>query len=477
MIVSRLLRTGVRGRTAFLLLLASVIVLGLTVDAPAGARRPTMSARAEASNPIVRENKRAGTAALRSLFSNARGGAAEGYTSEQSVSPGGVLQLHVSTLPAAKYQIRIYRLGYYHGLGARLLTCLPTCRGALQGTPHPRGGTPDPTTGLLRANWPVTTTFRVPRTWVTGYYVLQLILRSGPQAGRVMNLSTIVRHGPHAGRLIVVRDVNTGAAYNSWGGKSLYTFNSTNQVAANHVSFDRPSAGVSNFDVPMIHLLEQHGFDVSYSTDVDVQRDPAELLRYKFVLVLGHSEYWSRQMRDAYEAARDQGVNLGFFGGDIGDWQIRYEDNEHTVVGYKLAPDPYPDPRDRTSNFARLKPPRPQCQLMGTQFGGGHGAIASYGINAAALSDPWFKGTGFKPGDTFAGNGFEYDMAAPPGCLAYPTTTFFADAQRPTIAPAVRYVAASGAKVFGVGSYALTMTLGDPRVRRFTLNALTDLTR
>jgi hypothetical protein len=477
MIVSRLLRSGVRGRAAFVLLLAGVILLVLTVDAPAGSSRAAIGMRAKASNPIVRENKKAGTNALRSLFSNARGGAAEGYMSEQSVSPGGVVQLHVSILPAAKYQIRIYRLGYYHGLGARLMTCLPSCRGALQGRPQPRNVTPDPTTGIVRANWPVTTAFHVPRSWVTGYYVFQLILRSGPQAGRVTNLSTVIRHGSHRGRLVVVRDVNTGAAYNSWGGKSLYTFNSTNNVAANHVSFDRPSAGVSIFDLPLIHLLELYGFDVSYTTDVDVQRDPAELLRYKFVLVLGHSEYWSRQMRDAYEAARDQGVNLGFFGGDIGDWQIRYEDNEHTVVGYKLAPDPNPDPSDKTTNFVRLRPSRPQCQLFGTQFTGGHGAITRYAINAAALSDPWFKGTGFKAGDTFRGNGFEYDAIGPPGCLPYPTTTFFADVQRPTLAPAVRYVAPSGAKVFGVGSYALTMTLDDLRVRRFTRNAITDLSR
>ncbi len=396
--------------------------------------------------------------------------------SQQSVAPGDSMQVHVSTVPAAKYQIRVYRLGYYHGSGARLMRCVPTCRGALQGTSQPRP-TPDPTTGLARANWPVSSSFRVPRNWVTGYYVLQIILRSGPAAGHFQNVPTLVRHGSHVGRLLVVRSVNTAAAYNAWGGKSLYTFNSTNGVAANHVSFDRPIGAGELFDRSMLNLLEQYGFDVSYATDVDVDRDPAELLRYKFVLVLGHSEYWSRQMRDAYEAARDHGVNLGFFGGNIGDWQIRYEDNEHTIVAYKNAPDPSPDPRNWTTNFSRLNPPRPQCQLTGTEAGGAQGPIARYAINAAALSDPWFNGTGFKAGDTFRGNGFEYDVAPPPGCLPYPTTTFFADAQNPAIAPAVRYTAPSGAKVFGVASFALTSTLDDPRVRRFALNAITDLSR
>ena len=467
---------GRRERTTVALLAAACGLLVLGGDAWAKHGGQASAQPADASNPIIRENKRRGTNLLRSLTSTAQGAAAEGYLSQQSVRPGDFLELHVSTSPAARYQIRIFRLGYYQGLGARLIKCIPSCGGALQGRPQDRPA-PDSVTGMVRVDWPVTTRLRVPQSWVTGYYVLQVFLTSGPQAGRADNMTTTLRHGRHGGRMLVVRDVNTGAAYNSWGGKSLYTFNSTNGVAANHVSFQRPVSGVSIFDRPMIYMLEQNGFDVSYTTDVDVHRNPTELLRYKFVLVLGHNEYWSKGIRDAYEAARDRGVNLGFFGGDQGDWQIRYEDNEQTVVGYKLARDPYPDPSERTSNFARLQPPRPQCQLIATQFGGGHGPIASYAINNAALSDPWFKGTGFKAGDTFRGNGFEYDMAAPQGCVPYPTTTFFADAQRPTIAPAVRYVAASGAKVFGVGSYALTMTLGDPRVRRFTRNVITDMTR
>jgi hypothetical protein len=467
---------GRRERTTVALLAAASGFALLSVDAWGSRSGPASALRPAASNPIVRENKRQGTNKLRSLSSTARGASAEGYTSQQSVRPGDFLDLHVSTSPAAKYRIRIFRLGYYQGYGARLIRCIPSCRGALQGQALPRD-TPDPVTGMVRENWPVTTRFRVPPSWVTGYYVLQIALLSGPQAGHVDNMSAVVRHGAHAGRILVVRDVNTGAAYNSWGGKSLYAFNSTNGVPANHVSFQRPISGVSIFDRPMIYLLEQYGFDVAYATDVDVHRNPAELLRYKFVLVLGHNEYWTRQIRDAYEAARNRGVNLGFFGGDQGDWQVRYEDNEQTVVGYKLAPDPYPDPRERTTNFARLQPPRPQCQLIATQFGGGHGPIASYAVNSSALSDPWFKGTGFKAGDTFRGNGFEYDMAAPQGCVPYSTTTFFADSQRPTIAPAVRYVAPSGAKVFGVGSYALTMTLNDARVRRFTRNVITDMSR
>jgi hypothetical protein len=473
--VRRRLEEGRPLKPLVLAAIAAGLLLGLW--AKSGEAHPRELRGPSADNPIVRENKKAGTK-LGSLWSSAPGRAMEAYLSQSSVAPGELLQLHASTTPAARFLVFVYRLGYYRGLGTRLLPC-PVCRRALQGRPQPMDS-PDPATGMVRETWPVTTQFRIPRGWVSGEYLARLTLTSGPNANRSANIPFIVRRTARS-KILVVSQVNTGQAYNNWGGKSLYDFNSTGAVAANHVSFDRPSrpgATAYFFDSSLTQLLEQTGFDVSYASDIDVHRNPAELLRHRLVIVLGHGEYWSRQIRDAYETARDQGVNLAFFGGDIGDWQIRYEDRERTIVAYKSRPDPYPDPAERTTNFSRLQPPRPQCQLIGTQFGGGHGFVKSYGINAAALSDPWFKGTGFKAGDTFVGNNYEYDLAAPAGCPAYPSITFFADSTRPDIAPAVRYTAASGARVFGVGSFALSsFALGDRRVRRFTQNAIADLAR
>jgi hypothetical protein len=36
------------------------------------------------------------------------------------------------------------------------------------------------------------------------------------------------------------------------------------------------------------------------------------------ILVAGHNEYWSKQMRDAYDAAVAHGVSLGVFAADTG---------------------------------------------------------------------------------------------------------------------------------------------------------------
>ena len=48
----------------------------------------------------------------------------EGFASEVSLLPGQKVHLHVSTAPAARYRIELYRLGWYHGAGARILACI-----------------------------------------------------------------------------------------------------------------------------------------------------------------------------------------------------------------------------------------------------------------------------------------------------------------------------------------------------------------
>ena len=128
-------------------------------------------------------------------------------------------------------------------------------------------------------------------------------------------------------------------AYNGWGGKSLYPNSSTNGVAADQ-GLLRPAVRrdvFPRYEINLLRFLEREGYDVSYTTDVDTHRDPAELTGHRLVIVSGHDEYWSKEMRDAFEAARDAGTNLAFMGADIGDWQIRYEDAERTIVEYRNA--------------------------------------------------------------------------------------------------------------------------------------------
>ena len=120
------------------------------------------------------------------------------------------------------------------------------------------------------------------------------------------------------------------------------------------VSFDRPysnygDGGLMASEVYFVRWLERSGYDVSYSTDVDTHVRGARLRRHRALLSVGHDEYWTKEMYDAAEAARDAGVHLGFFGADA---VYRYR-------GHRI-PTPWATPDEpRATTRPGISPPGP----------------------------------------------------------------------------------------------------------------------
>jgi hypothetical protein len=476
--------------------LFAVLALAVSLAVATAAAYPR-SQRAMGStrvvNPIPAENARQGTTAW--IGRVAPPGAVDAYTSEVSVQPGGTIHLHIATDPAAPYRVEIYRLGWYGGAGGRLMGCVPSCTGSRPGVPQTNPG-PDSGTGLLQLDWPVTDTIAVGRDWVSGYYYLNVVLAGGAAAGTLRHVPVIVTAPPNRLSLILAQaSVNTWQAYNAWGGMSLYTKPGTTE--GSHVSFDRPydtyHQGPRSWELAAVHFLERHGYNVSYTTDADTDLDPSSLLRHALVMTLGHDEYWTHTMRDAYEQARDAGINLAFLGANDGYWQIRYGDDHRTLVEYRHPDlDPEPSTALKTTTFRELNPPRPECQLFGVEYGQ-IGDSQDFTVNTDALSDAWFAGTGFVPGNTLHGLvGYEWDGVLS-GCpLGTPPTVFFHNEKLNGLSPVegsrwnadvTRYVAPSGARVFAGGSLQFAWGLDpteeryDARLDRFMRNALDDLTR
>ncbi|MDQ1426321.1 MAG: hypothetical protein QOD72_3819 [Acidimicrobiaceae bacterium] len=276
--------------------------------------------------------------------------AIEVYGSRTDASPGSSVGLHVSVTAAASYRVVVYRLGWYGGVGARQMACLPSCRssevGALQPVPAPDA------TGYVNAGWPVTDRLVVGRDWVSGYYLVRAILLSGRQAGASATTYFVVRAPRSQSRMLVQVPVNTWEAYNGWGGKSLYPFSSSEGVQAIRVSFDRPFAwtlpggqGPLGWELPLIRFIERNGYDATYQSDVFTARHPASLWQHRLVVVAGHDEYWTKSMRDGFDAARVFGINLAFIGANDAYWQVRMQDRGRTILTYKSMYDPKPDPR------------------------------------------------------------------------------------------------------------------------------------
>jgi hypothetical protein len=271
---------------------------------------------------------------------------------------------------------------------------------------------------------------------------------------------------------------------------------------AYRVSFERPfdQGATSPFwwEIQLVRFLEREGYDVAYQTDVDTDIAPNSLLQHRLVIVAGHSEYWTKAMRDAFDAARDAGTNLAFTGSNAAYWQSRYEDDHRTLVVYKSTTDPEPNPALQTVQFQHTVPPRPECELMGVEhlrLRDHESGPVDYTVTDAANSDPWFASTGFKPGDKvrdIVGNEWDSLPTPPPAECVKGLTVLF---QYPGVPPelpadAVRYTAPSGARVFAGGAQQLswvldTFNLGrfgrtlppDPRFQQFIRNVFDDLER
>ncbi|HEY7830569.1 MAG TPA: N,N-dimethylformamidase beta subunit family domain-containing protein [Solirubrobacteraceae bacterium] len=448
-------------------------------------------------NPIAGENALQGAKGWWGKHAPAH--AIEAYTSQCSVFPGDRLELHVSTRPAARYRIEVYRLGWYGGRGARLLTRHPRegdLRGVARELPASRPGPQ-----IDSARWPVTDTIPVGRDWVSGVYVARLLLASGEHAGLDAFAPFVVRaplDGPRAA-ILVQQPVTTAQAYNNWGGKSLYTSNSTDEEAAVKVSFDRPYAAWSElvvnarwpfvWDYHLLRYLEREGFDLAYTTDIDIHREPWSLAGHRLLMTSGHDEYWTSEMRDAFDTQLRAGVNLACMGANSGYWQIRLEDEERTMVEYRWrARDPEPDRARKTELFRNLQPPRPECELWGVQYQDGlgkPGEARHYELTRDCLAHPWMQGTGFEYPATLQGLvGYEWD-ALQQGCEPPDATVFFHYEHELSNADLIAWRHPSGARVFAAGSLQIAWGLdewawpgyGDERLQRFVRNALLDLTR
>src|SRR5262249_43945134 len=81
---------------------------------------------------------------------------------------------------------------------------------------------------------------------------------------------------------------------------------------------DRPygyGQGAGDFlgsEYPFVRFVEEHGLDVTYTTDVDVETTPATLLDHRSLISLGHDECWSFAERIAAQDAVAKGVNIAF---------------------------------------------------------------------------------------------------------------------------------------------------------------------
>jgi hypothetical protein len=294
------------------------------------------------ANPIAAENSLPG-AIYTSWFGVTTNANIAGYTGATSYAPGDTVDFKVDSGNVG-FTIDIYRVGFYNYevFGARRYA-------TVTGSPAVQPPATIDSYGATVCAWSTTATWSIPAGTTPGVYIANL-RRTDNTAFAHQHIFVVRTPKPAArqNQILIKPSEFTWQAYNIWGnygeaggtftGRNVYgqgngadIFNINKRAFA--VSFDRPySIASSNeatsfwdAEVSLINFLEGNAFDLAYCSMTDIELDPTYPTMFKVAVSSSHDEYWSTNQRDAFETARDKGVNLAFFSSNESLWHVRFD--------------------------------------------------------------------------------------------------------------------------------------------------------
>jgi hypothetical protein len=451
-------------------------------------------------SPIAAENAHVGERLVLGTNADAAGERRlEVYTGRASARAGDRVEVMVRAATAGPIRWRLFRLGWYGGLGARRVSSGTASAGPQPACPM------EASTGLVRCSWAPAFSLPFGAEHVSGYHVLQVQRDEGGATWSAHAPLVVVDE--RAADLLVQAGTNTWQAYNDYGGESLYVDRSGTLAAqgskAVKVSYDRPYAGTGlpsrllRYEATFARWAERAGYDVTYTTTFDAALGGcAGIARAGMFVQVGHDEYTPGALRAALDEARDAGVPQAYLSGNPLYWKVRMEDfadprSPRTIAVYKAFPANDPDRAEPTGRWRDAVIDHPENALAGVLYGGWQ--VAYFPLVVTDASSWLFRGTGVRAGDAFPGLvGHEYDWRdphfrphEPPGLTVHARSPLVDALGVPAVGEAVSHRAASGALVFAAGTIQWVYGLGqgaspdellahgpDPRVERMTANVI-----
>lgn len=301
---------------------------------------------------------------------------------------------------------------------------------------------------VLGCNWPHAFSQTIPATWKSGVYIVTVSVTGHSSQGMF-----VVKAAQPAAKILMLLATGTWCAYNDWGGSNHYQgltgpsqgdfapcvsllrpwakgfvswpegapripyaslllskprYPHMDYARAKGISKKYASSGWAAFERPFAIWCEAQGIALDFTTQHDLHRDPGALAGYDRVLIVGHDEYWTWEMRDHLDAWVDRGGELARFAGNF-FWQTRLSDDLLTQTCYKTTAETN-DPKagtDRlTSYWDHPVVGRPAVATMGLTGAAGVYAgwsrCAAHGSGGFAIYRPehWaMAGSGLGYGD------------------------------------------------------------------------------
>jgi hypothetical protein len=192
------------------------------------------------------------------------------------------------------------------------------------------------------------------------------------------------------------------------------------------VSLHRPVASQGFMDGFLKWFFNSSYNSINVIADKDLD-DYAEIQNSKLLIVIGHSEYWTRQARLNFDKFVDNGKDAMILSGNSMWWQVRYEDDNGNpqMICYRGSHGGYPqtdpicDPLLETTSYDKYGVKYSIGSSIGADWQP-HGGftedqldrfgnvvkpyVGFYGYNIILPNSPFLSGTGLQQGDVLDRN-------------------------------------------------------------------------
>lgn len=225
-----------------------------------------------------------------------------GFANADSYACGDLAYFKVSSAQSAFSTAKVYRMGYYGGMGAREIWSTSDYF-LTDKQPAPKIVNTSTVQNMVDAsNWNYNLAIRIDGRFTPGVYLTKLTDRVGHETYVPFTVrdDTGTKHD-----FLFQQGTTTWQAYNTYGGFSFY---SGSGGTSSHLTFNRPyseaegkgSGQYLQLENGLVWWMEKNNYDVSYWTDTDLHSKASQLAsRTKTLILPGHDEYYSTPMRNA----------------------------------------------------------------------------------------------------------------------------------------------------------------------------------